>query len=319
MKRVALLRGGPSDEYDVSMISGAAVLKALADSGYQTKDVVITKDAEWLEGGRKKDLGQVLKGVDVVFVALHGTFGEDGTLQRLLERFNIPYTGSRALSSTIAFNKELTKQTLQPHGLNMAKDYRLSRPDIVSLEDELSTMNTHLGDDIFVKPMASGSSVGARKLKSPENQQEIIQELLLEHEHLLAEEYIDGLEATVGVLENFRDESLYAFPVVEIIPPDTATFYDQTVKYNGDTKHIVPGSFTPKIKDELQRLAKLVHTELGLSQYSRSDFLIKNNKVYFLEVNTLPGFTPESNFPIAADAVGLSFKDLVSHLVETAK
>jgi D-alanine-D-alanine ligase len=115
MKRVAVLRGGPSEEYSVSMLSGNAVLKALRDSDYPHKDIVITKKGEWLEEGFVKSPEQALEAVDVVFVALHGSYGEDGQVQRILQRKGIPFTGSRALSSAVAFNKELAKNTMRPH------------------------------------------------------------------------------------------------------------------------------------------------------------------------------------------------------------
>lgn len=318
MKRVAVLRGGPSDEYEVSMQTGAAVLAALQKKGYDARDVVITKEAQWLDAGRIRDHHQILNGVDVVFIALHGTFGEDGTLQRLIEPFAVPYTGSGALSSSIAFNKDLTKRSLEPYGVTMAKDYRLSRPEIVSLEDELSVLRSHLGDTVFLKPLASGSSVGARKISITDCLQTSVEQLLLEHEHLLAEEYIDGIEATVGVLENYRGEEYYTFPVIEIVPPSEVEFFDNTSKYNGTTKEIVPAGFANDLRDELQKLARHIHKSLDLKQYSRSDFLIKDGEIYFLEVNTLPGLTAESLMPKAAAAVGMSFEELVSHLVETA-
>src|SRR6056297_2041713 len=127
MKRVAVLRGGPSEEYAVSMLSGKAVLQALRDSDYVHKDIVITKKGEWLEEGFVRSPEQALEAVDVVFVALHGSYGEDGQVQRILQRKGIPFTGSRALSSAIAFNKELAKNTLRPHGLRMPKHRRIHR------------------------------------------------------------------------------------------------------------------------------------------------------------------------------------------------
>jgi D-alanine-D-alanine ligase len=123
--RVAVLRGGPSNEYDVSMQSGANVLAALKELGYQVRDIVITRKGEWLENGLVKQPAQALEAVDAVFIALHGAYGEDGTLQRLLQIHKIPFTGSNALSSNIAFNKILTKQTLQEHGVLAPKDHKV--------------------------------------------------------------------------------------------------------------------------------------------------------------------------------------------------
>jgi D-alanine-D-alanine ligase len=135
---------------------------------------------------------------------------------------------------------------------------------------------------------------------------------------LLVEEYITGREATCAVLEQFRDQSTYVFPVIEIIPPADQPFFTTTAKYNGTTREICPGNFSYTERSKIAELAEFIHQSLGLSQYSRSDFILKNGTPYFLEVNTLPGLTNESLFPKAAAAVGLSFSDLVTHLVETA-
>jgi len=135
----------------------------------------------------------------------------------------------------------------------------------------------------------------------------------------MVEERIIGTEATCGVLEQFRDEVYYVLPPVEIIPPASHSFFAADVKYTGDTTEICPGRFSFTVREKITEAARLAHITLGLSQYSRSDFMIQGDDVYFLEVNTLPGLTPESLFPKAAEAVGLSFTDLIRHLVLTAK
>jgi len=319
MKRVAVLRGGPSEEYDVSMLSGNAVLKALADSNYPHRDITITKNGDWLSEGKKLTQDQAFEGIDVVFVALHGSFGEDGQIQRILERRGIPFTGSRAMASGIAFNKELTKHTLRPHKLNMAKHRRVNRDEQHTLKDEIAQIIADLGTEVFVKPLANGSSFGARRVQDTTVLYDTLVELLGVYENLLVEEYISGTEATVGVLGDFRGERLYTLPAVEIIPPTGHDFFTSQNKYDGTTTELVPGRFSPPIKAEMARLAQLAHEVIGCDQYSRSDFLIKNGEVYFLEINTLPGLTDQSLFPKSADAIGLDFKSLVYHLIETAR
>lgn len=319
MKRIAVLRGGPSEEYAVSMLSGKAVLEALADSDQKPRDITIAKNGQWFEQGRKRTPDQALEGVDVVFIALHGTFGEDGQVQRILERKHIPFTGSPSLASGIAFNKELTKHTLRPHGINLAKHRRVNRIERESLKDEVAQIIVDLGTQLFIKPLANGSSFGARKVTQTAELYDNLVELLDLYDSLLVEEYIGGTEATVGVLSDFRGERLYALPTIEIAPPINDGFYTSANKYNGTSDHICPGRFSEKIKRELSRIAKLAHTEVGCDQYSRSDFLVRGDDIYFLEINTLPGFTSESNYPIAANAIGLDFKNLVKHLLETAR
>lgn len=317
-KRVAVLRGGPSDEYAVSMETGRGVLEALKKLGYVHKDIVVTKSGEWLEGGFVKQPETALEAIDVVFIALHGQYGEDGQVQRLLERKGIPFTGSRSLSSAIAFNKELTKQTLHPHGIKMPRHRRVTKDDLASLDTEASQIFSDLGDELFVKPIANGSSIGARYVPHEQALKESLTELLSLYDQVLIEQYIRGREATVAILSDFRDESLYGLPVIEIIPPGGEPLFSHENKYNGKTEEVVPGRFSYHEKSQLTEAATLVHDVIGCKHYSRSDFIVRDGDIYFLEVNTLPGLTSESLFPKAAAAVGLEYEKLIEHLVETA-
>ena len=319
MKRIAVLRGGPSDEYAVSMLSGQAVLEALRETNYITKDIVITKKGTWLDSGFERQPDAALEGVDVVFIALHGAFGEDGQLQRLLHRKHIPYTGSSALASALAFNKAAAKRALMQHGVKMPLHIVLKGEGLWNVQSEIDNIFNHLGTDLFIKPIASGSSVGARKIANQPDLEEALDELLPLYGEVLIEERIQGREATVGILEDFRNERHYVLPPVEIIPPTDAHFFDQKVKYDGTTTELCPGNFSYDEKLSLADIAVRAHKALGCTQYSRTDFIVGNDGIYFLEVNTLPGLTKESLFPKAADAVGLSFNNLVLHLVDTAK
>lgn len=317
-QRVAVLRGGPSSEYDVSMVSGNAVLRALAESDkHDPLDITITKAGEWLYEGRPRQPQHVLQGVDTVFIALHGEYGEDGQVQRLLEQFGIPYTGSGSLASAQSFHKVHSKTQMILQGV-LTPTYQSVRRHELKDPRTVTRIETQVGQEFFAKPIASGSSVGARRVGHSDDTYAALDELFNHHDELLLESYIDGVEATVGVLEGFRDQSLYVMPVIEIVPPAEADFFDAQVKYDGTTKEIVPGTFPTHIRDELQRIAALAHQTLNCAQYSRSDFLIRDGEVYYLETNTLPGLTEESLYPKAAAAVGLEFKDLVLHLINTA-
>jgi D-alanine-D-alanine ligase len=318
MKRVAVLRGGPSEEYAVSMLSGNAVLKALRESDQPHKDIVITKKGEWLEEGFVKSPEQALEAVDVVFVALHGSYGEDGQVQRILQRKGIPFTGSRALSSAIAFNKELTKNTLRPHGLSMPKHRRVHRDEIDRLDEEIPHIFKEVGRELFVKPLSNGSSLGARHIPDATFLKEALVDLLGTYEQVLVEEFIRGKEATVGVMNNFRNHPIYVLPVIEIIPPSGEALFSHEHKYSGKSQEIVPGRFSYHEKSKLSAAAELAHRVIACEHYSRSDFIVRDGEVYFLEINTLPGLTSESLFPKAAAAIGLNFTDLVTHLIENA-
>lgn len=318
MKRVAVLRGGPSEEYPVSMNTGREVLEALKALEYPHKDIVITKKGEWLESGFVKGPEKALEAIDVVFIALHGTYGEDGQVQRILERKRVPYVGTRALASGIAFNKELTKQTLMPYGVRMPRHRRVSKTELDRLDEEAPNIFSEIGRELFVKPIANGSSFGAHYIPHQDALKRALTELFEIYDQVMVEEFIRGKEATVGVLENYRNEKHYALPVIEIVPPNGEPMFSYENKYNGQTDEIVPGRFSYHEKAELEKTARMVHDIIGCKHYSRSDFIVKDGDVYFLEVNTLPGLTSESLFPKAASAVGLDFKALIQHLIENA-
>jgi len=318
-KRVAVLRGGPSSEYEVSLNTGAEVLKALSESGFHTIDIIVTKQGEWLVHGVVRAPEQALSSVDVVFIAMHGAYGEDGTVQKICERLHIPFTGSNSFPSSIAFNKDSTKKHLRESGIKMPKHVRVEADIFDTYEMFVNALTRAVGKRFVVKPLASGSSHGVRMVQSTDDLQCVLKEVFAEYDACLIEERIDGIEATCGILEGFRDEKHYILPPIEIVPPATHEFFSADVKYDGSTAEICPGRFSFAVRESLGNAALAAHIGLGLSQYSRSDFMIKGDDVYFLEVNTLPGLTSESLFPKAAAAVGLSFTQLIEHLIYTAK
>lgn len=318
-KRVAVLRGGPSSEYEVSLKTGAGVIESLNELDYHVIDIIVTKEGEWLVHGVVKSPESALSTADVAFIAMHGAYGEDGTVQKICERLHLPFTGSNSFPSSIAFNKDATKKHLRESGIKMPKHVRVEA-DIFDTYDMFTTALTRaVGKQYVIKPLTSGSSHGVRMVQSVDDLHDVLKEVFKEYETCLIEEKINGVEATCGILEDFRDEKFYILPPIEIIPPATHEFFSADVKYDGRTTEICPGRFAFNIREEIGRAALIAHTKLGLTQYSRSDFMVRGDDVYFLETNTLPGFTFESLFPKAASAVGLSFKQLVDHLVTTAK
>lgn len=317
-KRVVVLRGGPSAEYDVSMRTGAAALEALRELGYPVRDIIISKQGEWLDSGYVRQPEIALQATDVVFLGLHGAYGEDGTVQRIFERMTLPFTGSRSFPSAVAFNKILTKEALRQHGIRMAEHRRLKLDEVTDIDEEARIIASEFGPQYMIKPVASGSSVGTMFVRDAALLPQALRDALAQSGEVMVEEYIRGREATCGVLEGYRGEAVYALPVVEIVPPAEAIFFSDAVKYNGATEEIVPARFTYHEKAQIEEVARFVHETLGLSQYSRSDFILKDGKPYFLEVNTLPGLTTESLYPKAMKAVGGDLKHLIAHLIETA-
>ena len=316
--RVAVLRGGPSDEYDVSLRTGGAVLESIDTDEFEPLDIVITRGGEWLHDGRTRYPENIIPAVDVVFIALHGAYGEDGTLQRLLDRFGVPYTGSGAYASGIAMHKGFTKDHLKGTGVLLPQHYTIQHDDGISPHRHAGRIRERFGPEYVIKPISSGSSVGVSLVLDTLLLGEVIARALTDAKELIVEEYIRGREVTCGVIERFRNHELYALPAIEIIPPSHAGFFSKEVKYNGETKEVCPTSFSLSEKHAIEDASKRIHTELNLRQYSRSDFIHTPEGLYFLEVNTLPGLTRESLIPKALAAVGSSHKEFVSHILRDA-
>lgn len=316
--QVAVLRGGPSSEYDVSLKTGAGVIAALMDSPVCIRDIIITKAGEWMIGGFVKSPKEALTGIDVAFIALHGAYGEDGGVQRVLERFGVPYTGSGPYASALAMNKALTKDFLKRHGIKMPQHIKLTRDGVADIRQTAHSIERLFGPEYVVKPVSGGSSIDTAMVRGGSELVSALQDVLSRVDAVLVEERVVGREATVGVLDRYRHAPHYVLPAIEIVPPAKSQFFSHDVKYNGETEEICPGRFTPAERDELLRTAGAVHRLMGLRHYSRSDFMLGKDGIYFLEVNTLPGLTEQSLFPKAMEAVGGSYRELVHHLLRLA-
>lgn len=319
--RVAVLRGGPSSEYEVSLKSGDTVLKNLP-SKYEGIDVFISQDGVWHVHGIEKSPADAMKHVDVAFVALHGQYGEDGKVQRILEHLGVPFTGSGSLPSAIAMNKALTKGALK--GL---KDKIKFAAHKVFTRDEVSELGAHqifrlIPHPSIVKPNSAGSSVGVRIVKTFFDLESALDEALKHSDSVIIEELIEGREATCGVVQGFRGQDHYALLPIEIIPPVKSPFFDYQAKYAGGdagAQEICPGNFSDETKRLIQEAAAAIHKELGLRHYSRSDFMVHPKRgVFFLETNTLPGLTSESLIPKSVRAVGSSIPEFLDHVLVLA-
>ncbi|MCE0497772.1 MAG: D-alanine--D-alanine ligase [Methylacidiphilales bacterium] len=288
LHRLAVLMGGLSAEREVSLRSGAAVMEALNDAGYDATEVIVDSDKFHLPPG-----------TELAFLALHGTFGEDGQVQALLEEKGIPYTGADAETSRIAFDKEKTKEKFRQHGVPTPEGQLVCR-----LED------VTLAPPVFIKPNAQGSSVGTHPAANREEIAAALTDALKYDSSVLVERFIRGRELTVGVL---GDEAL---PIVEIRPRDG--FYDYTNKYTkGCTEYFCPADLPAEITALIQRHALTAHRAIGNTVYSRIDFILENDTTpYCLEINTIPGMTATSLLPKAAAAVGIAFPQLCRRIVE---
>lgn len=299
---IALLMGGTSAEREVSLHTGAQVAEALGTAGHQVRQLD-TADLDFIDALREGAF-------DVVFICLHGRFGEDGTIQGLLEVLGLPYVGSGVLASALAMDKAASKRIFEACGLRTPRSVTLH-----SLPADLGPIVTDLGEKVVVKPASEGSSVGMSIVHASA---ELAAALALAFEHddvVLVEQFVQGAEVTVGVLGN---ETLRALPTLEVVPEHE--FYDYESKYvPGMSKHIIPARVSEEAQAECQRVALDAHRALGCRGLSRSDTIVTPaGEVYLLEINTIPGMTSTSLLPDSARAAGISFPELCDRLVRLA-
>lgn len=295
--KVAVLMGGKSAEREVSLKSGGMVLKALQSRGV---------DAHAFDP-RERSLEDLLKERFArAFIALHGRFGEDGTLQGALEWLGIPYTGSGVLASALAMDKLRTKRLWEAEGLPTAP-YAVLGPG-----SDLAAVGKRLGMPLFVKPASEGSSVGMTKVRAAKALDEAYALAVNYDPVVLAEKFIDGPELTAGILGD------RVLPLIRIETP--REFYDYEAKYLADdTRYLIPAGLTQKKEQELQALCLKAFRALGCRGWGRVDLMLdKRGRPYLLEVNTAPGMTDHSLVPMAARAVGLSYEDLCLRILEGA-
>jgi D-alanine-D-alanine ligase len=285
---LAVLKGGPSAEREVSLRSGAAAADALREAGYEVSEVTVD-DANFV----------VPEGTDLAFLALHGTFGEDGQVQDILAAQGIPYTGASAEVSRIAFDKEKTKEKLRQRGVPTPEGQLVRRLEEITLPLP-----------VFIKPNAQGSSVGTHPVTTQQELAAALADALKFDTAVLVERFIKGKELTVGVL---GDDVL---PIVEIHPLDG--FYDYANKYTkGRTEYYCPARLPEEITSLIQQYALQAHHAIGHPVYSRIDFLLEDDIFpSCLEINTIPGMTATSLLPKAAAAVGITFPQLCRRIVE---
>ena len=288
--------GGSSAEREISIQTGSGVMRALQSLGYDAQS--LDYDQRFIEAIREI-------APDVVFIALHGTGGEDGQIQAILDFLAIPYTGSSVEACALAMDKHLTKKLLAAEGLPTAAW------DLFDLSGgTLPLLPGSLDLPLVIKPRYEGSAIGVNLVKTHEQWTNAMISAAKTYPQILAEEYLAGHEFTVGVL---GEEAL---PVIEIVP-NKDEFYTYDAKYgSGGSTHICPAKIDEDLAARLQMLALSVHRLIGLRDYSRTDFIVTaEGRPYILEINTLPGLTATSLFPDGCNAVGISYEALVDRLV----
>ncbi|MEA3186628.1 MAG: D-alanine-D-alanine ligase [Chthoniobacter sp.] len=290
-RKIAVLKGGPGSEREVSLASGAGVAKALRERGAEVSEVDVT--------GREFKLPQ---GTEIVFNIIHGTFGEDGDLQTLLDAQGVVYTGEGEAGSRLAFDKIATKMRFVERGVSTAE-----------FEVIKAGQRPQMDVPFVVKAPRQGSSVGVSIVKQTENIEAALREVAQYDETLLIEKFVAGKELTVGIVGNL------ALPIIEILPQQN--FYDFKNKYpflggGGGAKHLCPAPLDDATTARVQELALAAHRALDLEVYSRVDFVLREDGAAFvLEINTIPGMTEASLLPEAAGVAGISYGELCERII----
>ena len=298
IRDIGVVMGGPSSEREISIRSGTAISGALAKKGYNVVKLVIGAE-------RDKSIALMLEknDLDIVFIALHGRYGEDGTIQKIFEDYNIPYTGSGVLANYNSLNKVIAKKIF------VREDIRT--PDYEIIRRENSFRRIELSLPVVIKPPFEGSSIGMTIARTPEEYKAGVKKAFRCEggSSILVEKFIEGRELTVGILD---DEAL---PVINIVPKSGQ--YDYSSKYTkGMTDYIIPADVPHEIYDEAQGLGLKAHKSLNCYGFSRVDLIFGDDGFcYVLEINTIPGFTETSLFPKAAKSCGLEFGDLCERIL----
>jgi D-alanine-D-alanine ligase len=304
-KKIGVLTGGISSEREISLKTGRNIFESLKRSGY---------DADFIDV--KDDLLEKVRAIDIAFLALHGRFGEDGTVQGMLELLKIPYTGSGVLSSAVVLDKILSKKIFIQEDIPTPPFIELDLNDpIPELDDLNEEIGVKTGYPLVVKPNSEGSTIGIRTIYDSSQLEDGIKEAVRYDKRILLEKYIKGRELTVGII-GLEPETL---PIIEIKPK--SGFFDFDSKYKNDlTEYIIPADLEKGIAENIMEISMNCHKILGCSGISRVDFILDSASTpYVLEINTMPGMTSTSLVPMAASAVGISFDLLVEIILDSAK
>ncbi|MGG7177128.1 D-alanine--D-alanine ligase [Clostridium paraputrificum] len=292
--KVGVLMGGISSEREVSILSGKSIVNHLDKEKYEVKPIIINS---------KEEVMEKVKGIDFAFLAFHGEFGEDGSIQAILDAIGIPYSGSNQLTSGICMNKKQTKRILRAESIRVANGISLYKDEEVSfakVED--------LGYPMVVKPNSGGSSIGVSIVKNREDLEESIKEAYKYDNEIIVEQYLKGGEYTVPILNK---EPL---PVLSIV--SKGDFYNYHCKYaeGGSEKSLA--NLPKEIEEEIKEIGKKCYRIFDCKAYLRVDIIVSNGKPYVLELNTLPGMTEHSLVPKSAEAAGINYRELLDRIIQ---
>lgn len=321
MKHIAIIMGGYSSEYKISLLSGNVVYNNLNQSKYKGFRVHIFKE-KWIYVDDnnnefpidKNDFSVTVNGskitFDAVFNAIHGTPGEDGLMQAYFELLNLPQTSCNYYQAALTFNKRDLLSVLKPYGIKSATSFYLNQGDEINEEEILEKV----GLPCFVKPNKSGSSFGISKVKTKDELAIAIVNAYKEDNEIIIESFLDGTEVSVGVI-NYKGK-ITVLPITEIVSEND--FFDYEAKYLGKSQEITPARISEEVANKVRTVAKKAYEILKMTGFSRSEFILVNGEPYMLEMNTIPGLTTESLIPQQAREAGISLEELFTNAIELA-
>ncbi len=320
-KNIAIIMGGYSSEYKISLKSGNVVYESLDPIKYNSFRIHIFKD-RWVyvdyKGNEfpidKNDFSVIINDTkitfDCVFNAIHGSPGEDGFMQAYFKLLNLPQTSCDMYQAALTFNKRDCISTLKPYGILTAENYFLNHGDIINEEEIIKKV----GLPCFVKANKAGSSFGISKVHKKENLQKAIDVAFKEDNEIIIESFLEGVEVSVGVI-TYKGKTK-VLPITEIVSDND--FFDYEAKYLGKSQEITPARITKTQETKVNTIAKKIYDVLKMKGFSRSEFIFKNGEPYLLEMNTVPGLTKESILPQQATEAGISIQELFSSAIEEA-
>jgi D-alanine-D-alanine ligase len=319
MKNIAIIMGGYSSEYEISLISGNVVYQSLDKTKFNGFRIHIFKE-KWVYVDEneaefpidKNDFSTTVNGTkitfDCVFNAIHGTPGEDGLLQAYFELIGMPQTSCDYYQAALTFNKRDMLSVLQPYGIKTATSYYLNKGEYIDTDKIVEKV----GLPCFVKPNKSGSSFGISKVKTANELPIAIEVAYKEDNEIIIESFLDGTEVSVGVI-NYRGKTT-VLPITEIVSEND--FFDYEAKYQGKAQEITPARISEEMTQKVSEIAQRAYEVLNMKGFSRSEFIIVDGEPYMLEMNTIPGLTSKSLIPQQAEVAGISLGDLFTNAIE---
>jgi len=321
MNRIGIIRGGMSDEYDVSIKTGGRIIQALQRSGLEPIDMLVTKDGVFHVNGKETDIERIPEFVDGVFIALHGKLGEDGRVQKALEELGVPYNGTNSANIGRTHDKRISKQIAAELGINVPDAYVI--PDAGGVPEAMreafaekgaKEIWEHVAPPWVVKPTNSGSSKQVRYAGTFPELVKAVYELLGTTDDILAETHIQGREVHVFAAENFRDQSLYVAPPLEIFHGEK--IFSEQKRATGDYKSSFAKHSDDSLNAGLEKLARDVFEKFGLAGYATMDFLVAGNKIYLLEIDALPAFDEHSPLTRILEGIGAPLDHVILKIMK---